>query len=129
MAPVRKIADHEVIRFLFVGVLSFLLEFIIFVVLVDFLKVKYTYANPPAMGVSIIFNYFMTRWLVFKTVRYNNKVSFILFAVVTLVGVVLNQFMLWFLIEQLLMGVKISKVLAVGTVAVFSYFSKKHLVF
>lgn len=129
ITAVKEISKHQVTRFLIVGFLSFLVEFSIFTFLVDVAHMKYTYANLPAMGVAILFNYVLTSRLVFEPGRYSGKVTFMLFISFTMAGVILNQFLLWFLVDKLAFDIKISKVAVVGSVAVFNYFTKKHFVF
>ncbi|WP_207425918.1 GtrA family protein [Pedobacter sp. SYSU D00535] len=126
---VKELSRSQVSRFVLVGGLSFLIEYVLFIILVDVAGIKYTQANLPAMTVAIICNYFLTKWFVFQPKRHNGKITFVLFTLFTLMGVVLNQFMLWFMVEQIAVDVKVSKVLAVSTVAIFNYFTKKHFVF
>lgn len=129
ISTVKQISKYDAVRFLFVGVVSFLIEFSVFTFLVDIIEIRYTSANLPAMGIAIICNYFLTRWLVFEPGRYSGKVTFILFMTFTLAGVALNQFFLWYFVEHLTVNVKLSKVFAVSIVAVFNYFTKKYIVF
>lgn len=126
---VRDLYKLQVIRFIAVGFFSFAIEFVLFSFLVDLMHIRYTHANIPAMGTAIVVNYFLTRWLVFEAGRYNNRVTFVLFVTFTLAGVILNQFLLWYFVEHLLLNVKLSKIGAVGLVAVFNYLTKKHFVF
>jgi len=126
---VKDLGRSQVMRFLVVGFICFLVEFISFNILIDVLHVRYTHANLPAMGMAILFNYFLSQKLVFEPGRFNPKLTFVLFMTFTLAGVALNQFLLWFMVEYLIWAVKISKIMAVALVAVFNYFTKKHLVF
>lgn len=125
----KALSKHEVTRFLIVGIFSFMIEFCIFSLLVDFVGVPYTTANYPAMGAAIIANYYLTRKHVFISSRYNSNITFILFSIFTLTGAFLNQFLLWFFVELIAVDIKASKFLAVGLTAVFNYFTKKHFVF
>jgi len=98
-------------------------------VYLDMFHVRYTDANIPAMAVSVVCNYFLTRMFVFEGGRYNDRVTFVLFVIFTLLGLGLNQFFLWFLVEQADVGIKLSKFIAVGLASIFNYFAKKYLVF
>lgn len=129
ISTVKEISRHQVSRFLIVGVFSFLIEFFVFTLLIDMFHVRYTDANIPAMAVSVVCNYFLTRMFVFEGGRYNDRVTFVLFVIFTLLGLGLNQFFLWFLVEQADVGIKLSKFIAVGLASVFNYFAKKYLVF
>lgn len=129
MSAAKEISKLQVTRFLIVGVASFLVEFCLFTFLIDVIDLKYTYANPPAMAVAILFNYFLTKWFVFEAQKHNARKTFVLFLLFTFMGVVLNQLLLWLMVEHMLLNIKASKVLAVGIVAVFNYLTKKHFVF
>jgi putative flippase GtrA len=129
LSTLKDFSKHQVIRFLIVGVASFMVEFLVFVFLVDVVDIKYTHANLPAMALAIIFNYFLTKGYVFESIKYNARTTFLLFITFTLLGVGLNQFLLWFFVEQATINIKLSKILAVALVAIFNYFTKKHFVF
>lgn len=129
ISTAKEISRHQVSRFLMVGVLSFLIEFCVFTILIDLFSIKYTEANLPAMTISVVCNYFLTKMFVFEGGRHNDRVTFVLFVVFTLAGLGLNQFFLWFLVQHGDVNVKLSKVVAVGLASVFNYFTKKFLVF
>ncbi len=129
IASLRQLYKLQVIRFLAVGVFSVLIEFVLFALLVNYLRVEYMRANLMAMSVSILCNYFMSCTVVFGSGRSRGKVTFSLFMLFTLAGLLLNQFLLWFLVEKLTVHVMAGKVLATGTVAFFNFFTKKHIVF
>ncbi|CAN5781405.1 hypothetical protein BH24BAC1_BH24BAC1_16640 [soil metagenome] len=129
IAKAKEVYNLQVIRFLLVGGVSFLLEFAVFVGLVDLGGVGYMQANMVALASAVVLNYFLSRWLVFEGGRYSSKLTFTIFTVFTLFGVLLNQALLWVLVEQTQTNVKISKVLVTVAVAVFNYYTKKHIVF
>ena len=129
VALVKDLSRSQIIRFLGVGFICFLLEYFSFILLIDVFHVRYTDANLPSMCVAIIASYFLSRKLVFDSGRYNDRVTFILFIAFTLAGVVLNQYLLWFMVEKLYWNIKFSKVAAVGVVSAFNYVTKKYWVF
>lgn len=129
LAKAKEVYNLQVIRFLLVGGVSFLLEFAVFVGLVDLGGVGYMQANMVALASAVVLNYFLSRWLVFEGGRYSSKLTFTIFTVFTLFGVLLNQALLWVLVEQTQINVKVSKVLVTVAVAVFNYYTKKHIVF
>lgn len=128
-AVVKDLSRSQVIRFLIVGFICFLLEFFTFTLLIDVFHVKYTHANLPSISVAIVASYFLSRKLVFDSNRYNDRLTFILFIAFTLAGVALNQFLLWFTVEKLHLNVKVSKVTAVAVVSSFNYVTKRFFVF
>lgn len=129
ITTVKEISRHQVSRFLIVGVFSFLIEFCVFTVLIDLFYMKYTSANIPAMAISVLCNYFLTKMFVFEGGRYNDRVTFMLFVIFTLICLGFNHFFLWSLVQHAGVSVKLSKVIAVGLASVFNYFAKKYIVF
>ena len=129
ISAVKGFSKVQIIRFLVVGGISFLIEFGVFAFLVDIAHINYQYANIPAMAIAIICNYFLTRKYVFEPLKHNARMTFFLFLTFTLIGVVLNQYLLLFMVEQLDYNIKGSKVLAVALVAIFNFLTKKYFVF
>lgn len=126
---IKALSRLQVFRFLVVGAFSFFIEFALFAFLIDSFQMLYMRANLIAMAVSVVCNYFLTRNIVFEPGSYSGKVTFSLFVVFTLIGVGLNQLLLWFLVEKTLTDIRLSKILSISVVSVFNYLAKKHVVF
>jgi putative flippase GtrA len=126
---VKGVHKIQVIRFLLVGAFCAGVEFILFWLLVHLYHIPYLQANMGSLLVAVVLNYFISRKVVFEKGRYSGKVEFTAFLVFSAMGVALNQFLIWYFVEQTGVNVNLGKVLAIGLAAVFNYFTKKHIVF
>ena len=61
--------------------------------------------------------------------KYSGKVEFTAFAVFSAMGVALNQYLVWYFVNQAGLEVNMVKVLAIGLVSFFNFLTKKHIVF
>ncbi len=129
MSVLRNIQKHQVIRFIVVGAGCAAVEFFLFTLLVNTYNVQYLAANLISLLVAVILNYIISRKTVFETGKHTANIEFIIFVIFTGIGVALNQFFVWYFVDQLVLDVRIGKVLAIGIVSVFNFFTKKHIVF
>lgn len=129
MSVVKKIQKHQVVRFIVVGAGCAAVEFFLFTILVEHYHIQYLAANLVSLLVAVVLNYIISRKTVFEPGKHTANVEFIIFVLFTGIGVALNQFLLWYFVDQLVLNVMLGKVFAIGLVAVFNFFTKKHIVF
>lgn len=129
MEIIRKAHKSQVFRFLLVGGLCAGVEFLLFALLVHLFGVAYLHANMASLLVAVVLNYVISRRHVFTKGRYSGKVEFTAFIIFSAVGVALNQYLVWWFVEQAEFNMNVGKILAIGLVAVFNYLTKKHIVF
>ncbi|GGK56606.1 hypothetical protein GCM10011405_00930 [Rufibacter glacialis] len=97
--------------------------------MVEFLGVYYVFATVFSTVIAIVLNYFLTRKWVFSSSKYSFKYEFSSFVLFSLVGLLLNLGLILLFVEKIQMNPLLGKLLAIGLVSVFNYFSKKKLVF
>jgi putative flippase GtrA len=119
----------QIIKFAVAGVIGACIEISLFVLMVDYMGVFYLTANLIAISVAVSINYLISQKWVFDPGRYSRKVEFAAFLGVSLFALMLNQLLMWILVETLELDTTISKVLAIGFVAVFNFIAKKFFVF
>lgn len=129
MSVLKKTNKSQLIRFLIVGGLCAGIEFLLFALLVNVFAVGYLYANMVSLLVAVLLNYLISRKHVFEGGRYSGKVEFIAFVLFSAIGVALNQYLVWYFVEQVALNVNLGKAVAIGLVAAFNYLTKKHIVF
>lgn len=130
---------EQIMKFGIVGVLSFGIDFGIYTLLVYFTPVPLLVANFFGFTISVVFNYIMSMKYVFERKdNIDKKAEFVIFVVLSLVGLALNEFLVWMFVEftyeniaivsQLLthnMMKLIGKILATGIVMVYNFISRK----
>lgn len=116
----------QVMKFVVVGGLSFVLDFIIYFVLTNFLSVYYLIAGFFSFTLSLIFNYLMSMKYVFKSKDDLKKShEFVIFATLSVMGLGLNLLSLYVLVDLFKMNDLIAKVFVAGIVMVFNFVTRK----
>ncbi len=116
----------QVMKFVVVGGLSFVLDFIIYFVLTNFLSVYYLIAGFFSFTLSLIFNYMMSMKFVFKSKDDLKKShEFVIFATLSVMGLGLNLLSLYVLVDLFKMNDLIAKVFVAGIVMVFNFVTRK----
>lgn len=130
---------EQIMKFGIVGVLSFGIDFGIYTLLVYFTPVPLLVANFFGFTISVVFNYIMSMKYVFERKdNMDKRAEFVIFVILSLVGLVLNEFLVWLFVEfayeniaivaQLFshnMTKLIGKILATGIVMVYNFISRK----
>ena len=119
----------QIVRFLVVGVVSAVFDLALFILLNDYYKVNYLIAGFVSTSFAILINYYISKKWVFSSGKYSSRLEFIAFILFSGIGVILNSILIWLFVEHLLLEPKLSKILAIGIVAVFNFVTKKMFVF
>jgi len=125
----QKGGRTQFIRFIITGGISAAIEFISLILLVEMIGVYYLYANIVAFITANIFNYFVSRTWIFENGKYSLHKEVIAFFSFAGVGLLLNQFALWFLVSGFSIDYKISKIFAICIVVFYNFATKKFIVF
>ncbi len=116
----------QVMKFVLVGGMSFVLDFIIYYVLTNFFSVYYLVAGFFSFSLSLIFNYLMSMKFVFKSKDNLKKThEFMIFVTLSVMGLGINLLSLFILVDQFKMNDLIAKVFVAGIVMVFNFITRK----
>ena len=134
MTPLRKIAKYanqtEFSRYFCAGSLTFLTDFTILLLLTEIAGVNYLWSNLVAVSVGLLMSYVLCVKWVFLDRRYNRVVfEFPLFVLTCMVGIVLNEFLLWCFVEYAAFHYLLAKVIVTVIVFVFNFYIKKMTLF
>ena len=124
----RKYTDllKQVIKFGIVGVISTLLDYGLMVLFTEVFSVHYLLSSTLSYAISLVFNYLASMKYVFHSKEGMSRAKeFILFTVLCLMGMGLNQLVLWLIVERLGIDYRISKILATGVVMVWNFVTRK----
>lgn len=116
-------------RFVIAGFLSAGLEMGLLVAMVERFKVPLLHANGIAFLVVNIINYILSRYWVFKNKTLRKRVQFPMFMFFVSCGLILNQTVLWFLVDELSFDYRVSKVVAIGVVVIWNFFTRNNMIF
>ena len=129
MTPWRRVADESV-RYLAASALALAIDFGLYSGLIRLAGIDYLVAAPIGFAAGLATVYAMSiRW-VFRHRRLQSAhTEFVLFALIGLAGMALNQGVVWAGVEKLSLSYELAKVVSAGTVFGFNFVFRKLLLF
>lgn len=120
----------QFVRYGFVGASAFVVDFSSLWILTDCFDLYYVYSNMIAFTIGLVYSYILTVLWVFKESTYQNKwVEFVVFAIIGIIGLVLNTKLLYWMTEYLAIYYLVSKIMATIVVLFWNFFARKYLLF
>ena len=117
---------NKIIRFSIVGGIATLIDFIFLYIFKEFLNMDVIIANTLSFIISVTYNYIASITWVFDTNKNKNKkIQFILFIIFSIVGLIINNIILYILTDKLNIYYLISKVVATLIVMIFNFVTRK----
>jgi putative flippase GtrA len=129
------IADTEntfiqLIRYTFVGGAAFLFDISTLYLLTELAGWHYLLAAAVGFMVGILVNYILSIIWIFKTRRLQRRsTEFFLFLVIGIIGLLLNEGLIWFFTEIVMLYYLLSKVVAAFIVYFWNFFARKYLLY
>ncbi len=118
---------RQILNFAFVGVLATVIDYLVFALLFNGLKIHYLVATILAFIISTVFNYWASMRFVF-TSRYqdNQKMQeFLTFVGLSILGLMLTTILMKITVDLLMIHPNIAKILVTGLVMVFNFITRK----
>lgn len=120
----------QLIRYTFVGGFAFLVDFGTLYILTEYFKVHYLVSAGVAFILGLIINYFLSiKWVFNIRAMENRLLEFLLFTLIGLIGLGLNEFFLWVLTDILLIYYLLSKIITTVIIYFWNFFTRKVLLF
>ena len=115
----------QIIKFGLVGFLCFFIDYGIMVFLTEIAGVHYLLSSGISFTVSVIVNYILSLTYVFETENGNRVKEFVIFVVLSVIGLGINQLLMWFCVDILGIFYMISKIGATAVVMVYNFVTRK----
>lgn len=120
----------QLFRYLFVGGTAFVVDFGLLWGLTEYCKVHYLLAAALSFVAGLIVNYTLSiRWVFHEHLLNSRVVEFLGFAVIGLVGLGLNEAIIWLATEWLQCHYIASKIISAVVVFFWNFLARKYLLF
>jgi putative flippase GtrA len=113
-------------KFGVVGVLAFVIDYGLMVLLTELFGVNYLVSATISFTVSVIFNYLASMRYVFTHKEgLSRHHEFIIFVVLSVIGLLLNDLFMWFGTGLFGVSYLITKIIATAIVMVYNFITRK----
>lgn len=110
----------QFMKFGVVGVIAFIIDFGVMVFLTEVFAVPYLISTTIAFTVSVIFNYVASmRYVFVRKDDMSRRREFIIFVLLSVIGLVLNDVFMWLLVDFFFIDYRISKIITTVLVAIW----------
>ena len=118
----------EIVRFCFVGGVSFLMDYGLLFVLTEFVGIYYLYSSAISFSMTVVFNYWLCVIYVFKGAKRQTTRQAIIFFGTGVLGLGLNQLCMWLFVAVAGMHYMLAKIFATAIVTIWNYITKRKAV-
>jgi len=120
----------QLMRYILIGGCAFLVDIALLYVITEYLGVNYLVSAAISFCAGMAITYvFSIRWI-FKKRRFaNTHAEWVIFAWIGIVGLGLNEIIIWLITSQLLAHYLVSKIVASVLVLFWNFFARKYALF
>ena len=115
----------QLIKFGIVGVIATLIDLAVLMLLKEFMHVDVLVASAVAFSVSVIANYILSMLFVFESSGNSKVKEFLVFVVLSIGGLLLNQFIMWIGTEIMTAYYLWVKAFALVFVPIYNFITRK----
>ena len=115
----------QIIKFGIVGVIAAIVDVGVLVILKEFLSLDVLICSAVSFSVSVVINYLLSMAFVFKSKDENKIREFIIFILLSIGGLGLNQLILWIGVNFTTIYYLVIKILAMIIVPIYNFVTRK----
>ena len=117
---------EQLIKFGIVGVVCFLIDYGLMVLLTEIFKVHYLLSSGVSFCVSVIANYVLSLKYVFDTGNDKRSITeFLIFIILSVIGLGIHQALMWLCVEIFHIFYMVSKIGVTAVVMVYNFITRK----
>ncbi len=120
----------QFVRYFFVGGFAFIVDFGLLYILTEYAGLHYLLSATLSFISGLLVNYIISCIWVFSNSKFKNRlVEFLFFAAIGVVGLLLNDALIWLFTDCIGTHYMFSKIVAATIVYLWNFFARKYLVF
>ena len=117
---------EQLFKFGVVGILAFLIDYGLMVLLTECFSVDYLLSATISFTVSVVFNYVASMRYVFRHREgLSRRREFVIFVVLSVIGLLLNDLFMWLGTDVASIDYRITKIAVTVLVAVYNFVTRK----
>ena len=116
---------NQIAKFGIVGIIATLIDYILLFILTDVFKIYYMTSSIISFSVSLVFNYIASIKWVFDVKHKQTYKDGLLFLIFSLIGLWINQKVMYLSVEKLGIYYMISKIGATAIVMIWNFITRK----
>lgn len=120
----------QLFRYIFVGGAAFIVDFGSLFILTDYFAIYYLISAAIAFILGLLANYILSvEWVFNRRTIENKTFEFGIFAVIGIIGLGLNEVLMWFFTSNLQIYYLYSKIFAAIIILFWNFFARKFALF
>lgn len=117
---------EQIMKFGVVGILCFFIDYGLMILFTELFSINYLVSSGLSFSISTIVNYCLSMKYVFRSRKDANKAKeFIAFVVLSVIGLGLNEVIMWIAVDGIGIYYMISKIGATAIVMVYNFVTRK----
>lgn len=121
----KKLAP-QIFRFLIIGGTAFIIDYALLYILTEYFDIYYLISSTISFIVSLLFNYIASIKWVFETKEEDSQTKKLtIFITLSIIGLGINQLIMWTLSDLLTIYYMISKIVATAVVMCWNFITRK----
>ncbi len=126
--PLNKLTK-QILRFGVVGGTAFLIDYGLLYALTEWIGINYLISAAISFSVSVIWNYILSiKWVFTPKDNVSKLNQFTIFLVLSIIGLLLNEALMWLMVEKLAIYYMFSKVVATAVVMIYNFITRKLMI-
>lgn len=116
----------QIFKFGIVGGIAFVIDYVSLIVCKEVFHLNTLLAAAIAFTISVIYNYIASvKWVFDVNKEKNKKANFVIFIVLSIVGLIITEIIMWFGTDVMKISYLIIKIVATAIVMVFNFITRK----